>query len=175
MSMKPEEEEFQQLRRLLALKRHEQPPPGYFNDFSRQVITQIIASRPFQDSSTVELLGWEAPWLQRLWTAFETKPWLAGAFGVAVCGLLISGIVYSEKPAPSTTVSVPLVTQPGTEPLVLAGAAPIVRSPLGQPSGLAVSSTEGVATPQNRLSLFQEVNDSPKPWLATPVNFSPGN
>ena len=45
----------------------------------------------------IERLLWEAPWLQRIWAAFEAKPVLAGAFGLAMCGLLISGVIYSEK------------------------------------------------------------------------------
>ena len=97
MSMSQDTENFEQLRRLLALKRHEQPPPGYFNDFSSQVIARIKLGERGEDSAGTGRLFWEAPWLQRIWAAFEAKPVLAGAFGVAVCGLLITGVIYSEK------------------------------------------------------------------------------
>ncbi|PYJ05511.1 MAG: hypothetical protein DME25_08320, partial [Verrucomicrobia bacterium] len=84
--MNPESQDFTQLRRLLALKRHEQPPPGYFHDFSRQVVVRIRAGATGDPESA---MVWEVPWLRRLWAAFETKPILAGAFGVLVCGLLL--------------------------------------------------------------------------------------
>src|SRR5215467_7319885 len=94
--MNPEQENFAELRRLLVIKRYEQPPPRFFNDFSRQVIARIRAGERAEES-IVERLGWEAPWLRRIWSAFENKPLLAGAFGVAVCSLLVSGIIYSER------------------------------------------------------------------------------
>ena len=97
--MSPEQENFDSLRRLLALKRHEQPPPGYFNDFSGQVIARIRAGERADRSGFWESLSWEAPWLQRIWGAFETKPIMAGALGMAVCGLLVSAIALSEKAA----------------------------------------------------------------------------
>src|ERR1051325_6305954 len=96
--MKSEQENFTNLRRLLALKRHEQPPPGYFNSFSRQVMDRIVSGQHLEEDSLAERMLWEAPWLQRLLSACQTKPLLAGAFGVAVCALLVSGVVFSEKP-----------------------------------------------------------------------------
>lgn len=97
MSMSEDTENIEQLRRLLALKRHEQPPPGYFNKFSRQVILRIQAGERGEGTSIFDRFTWEASWLQRIWAALETNPILAGAFGVALCALLISGVVYSDK------------------------------------------------------------------------------
>src|SRR6266404_6801895 len=97
MSMNSEQEDFEELRRLLAIKRHEQPPPGYFHEFSRQVIIRIRAGEKTAAESVFERFIAQAPWLQRLWAGFEAKPILAGAFGVGVCGLLVIGLVSSER------------------------------------------------------------------------------
>ena len=84
--MNQDTENFEQLRRLLALKRYEQPPPRYFNDFSSQVILRIKAGERGEEGAFLERLLWEAPWLRQIWAAFEAKPILAGVCGVAVCG-----------------------------------------------------------------------------------------
>ncbi len=97
MSMNQDTEQFDQLRRLLALKRHEQPPPGYFNAFSRQVIVRIEAGERGEQYNIMVRLFEVAPWLQRVWAAFEAKPALAGAFGLAMCSLLFAGVLFSDR------------------------------------------------------------------------------
>jgi hypothetical protein len=84
-------EDFEKLRKLLKLKRHEQPPPGYFNRFSGLVINRI--------EKEVETGGdWlEAPWLRKLLRTFETSPMVAGLFGATVCGVVIFGITAANQ------------------------------------------------------------------------------
>src|SRR5262245_42358307 len=95
--MNSESENFEQLRRLLALKRHEQPPPRYFVDFSSQVLARIRAEEAGTHRST------EGTWWQRLWTAFEMKQAFAGVFGVAVCAVLVSGMFGAGGNTPSVS------------------------------------------------------------------------
>jgi hypothetical protein len=94
--MSGENDDFQDLRRLLALKRYEQPPPGYFNNFSRNVIAGIRAA---EAASRVPQAGW----FQRFWSALETKPIAAGAFGAAVCAVLLGGFIYSGSTSDTPT------------------------------------------------------------------------
>jgi hypothetical protein len=162
MSMNPEQEKFEDLRRLLALKRHEQPPPGYFQDFSHQVITRIkVGERLDSDTFFERLLG-QAPWLQRLWNGFEAKPIVAGAFGVGVCSLLVVGLISSERIDSSAGV-LPLSAGPS---LATVQSQP-VNSLFDQPAtGLA--STGSIYTAQSRSSIFEEIR---KPHVQA-VNFS---
>ena len=96
--MNENENNFESLRRLLALKRHETPPPGYFNNFSSQVLQRIRAgqadtSANLRRSCLAMRLGW-----QNCCNAFDAKPVFAGAFAGALCLLLLFGIVYAERP-----------------------------------------------------------------------------
>jgi hypothetical protein len=89
---------FLQVRRVLALKRHEQPPPGYFHRFSGDVVARIRAGDRADDKASFAGLLGEAAWLQRVWNFLENKPVVAGLFGAAVCALFLSVFVMSEKP-----------------------------------------------------------------------------
>lgn len=84
--MNPETEQYESIRRLLVLKRHEAPPPGYFDGFSVKVIARIQA----QEMARV------LPWWQRLLSYMEDRPLLAGASGVACCGMLLCGLSLSQ-------------------------------------------------------------------------------
>jgi hypothetical protein len=155
--MSPEQENFEQLRRLLALKRHEQPPPGYFNNFSRQVISRIRAGeRPERESFGARFFG-EVPWLQQLWAALEAKPVLAGVFAVAVCGLLVSGAIYSERAEP-TQAATPLALSPER---LAAGGESLVNHlvPVGVVAVEQVSGMGGIPNWQKPHSLFEEMGE----------------
>ena len=90
-------EDFDQIRKLLALKRHEPPPPGYFNHFSDKVIARIEAQG----------LVMRPSWRQRLFPELDARPVLACAYGLIITGLLVVGLGVSqsldseESPAPT--------------------------------------------------------------------------
>ena len=170
MTMNPEQENFDALRRVLALKRHEQPPPGYFNRFSCQVIGRIKAGERAPDSLW-ERFSLDLSWLERFWTALETKPILAGAFGITICGLITTGFLFSDRS--SGLQSAPItVFAPNANPRpVVQGATPAAGTLFGQLAGFESSGTGSVEGVQVRASLFQEIK--PQSRL---VNFSlPGD
>src|ERR1041385_2800870 len=88
---------FDNLRRLIALKRYEQPPPGYFHHFSAEVIARIKDGEAGADRSAFASLLWDFSWLERLWGALESKPIFAASFGLAACAVLLAGAVLSER------------------------------------------------------------------------------
>src|SRR6201993_3077466 len=92
--MTPDSDNFEQLRKLLVLKRHEVPPPGYFHGFSREVIVRIKAGE-MGEAAGANWWAFEGSWLRRFWGIFEARPILAGGFGVAVCGFFVAGALIS--------------------------------------------------------------------------------
>lgn len=109
------EENFEALQKLLALKRHEVPPPGYFNDFSAKVCARIEAAESSQPAS----------WWHRLLVSFDAKPIVACTYGLALGGLTLFA-VYSasnlgvedvQRPTGegSSLVASPALPHPSTE------------------------------------------------------------
>jgi len=118
--MNENEQDFDGLRRLLALKRHEVPPPGYFENLPNDIRARLRAGEANQAARV------EMPWLLRLLSAFEAKPAFAGAFASALCMLLLGAIVFAERPP--ETVSQPLFQADQTAGVTLAAAAPAEES-----------------------------------------------
>jgi hypothetical protein len=96
--MENQEQDFAQLKQLLALKKYEQPPPRYFNELPGDVISRLRAGRNARMSSA-ERLSQEAPWVVQFWEAITGKPAFAWGFGAAVSALILGGIFLTEKPA----------------------------------------------------------------------------
>ena len=173
--MNEHENNFESLRRLLVLKRHETPPPGYFNYFSRQVLQRIRAGDTGKSANWLEALFAQTPWREKLLQAFDVKPVFASAFAGALCLLLFLGIIYGERPdltsqpflqAATTTAS--LTTASLTDASLTAVTPSLSQST--DPMGI-VSSTDPVFSLQPGASLFGQQNS-----LAQPVSFSlPGN
>ena len=82
--MNSEQENFDALRKLLALKRHEVPPPGYFDHLPRRISTRLHAN---EGAPTV----WEAmvDW-------FRANASLAYAFSMTACGALAVSVIYGS-------------------------------------------------------------------------------
>jgi len=93
------EDNFDTLRRALKLKRHEQPPPGYFTGFSREVISRIRRDGLHTRISALEAVTWEAPWLERVLGWFQARPLYPSLAAMAACLVVIGGVIYSERPA----------------------------------------------------------------------------
>jgi hypothetical protein len=108
------EENFDQLRRLLALKRYEAPPPGFFQNFSGKVMARIEAAE----------LTVAPSWWQKLGFDFNFKPALVCGLGVVVCGLLSAGVLTAMVQTPNQPVA-GLAMEPPVEFAVQA-------SPFGQ-------------------------------------------
>jgi hypothetical protein len=163
--MKENENNFEPLRRLLALKRHETPPPGYFETFSGEVMARIRAGDAGQTDSVARPL----PWLFRLLSAFEAKPAFAGAFASALCMLLLFGIVYAERPdvAPQSL----LQTAPASGPLTVPTSVALNTLPTEQAALIPISSTNPVFDSQSAGSWFASQGAR-----VQPVSFTlPGN
>jgi len=146
MSTKPDPQDFSGLRRLLALKRHEQPPPGYFNHFSREVILRIRSGERASDHGYESWLV--TAWLQRLWSAMENRPALAGAFGACVCAAMLWALVSTENVG---TTSAVIAGESFGGQTSLAHVSP--ANPLGDGMLVGFSSTNGVVA-QPRSALF---------------------
>jgi hypothetical protein len=152
--MSLEQDNFESLRRLLALKRHETPPPGFYNRFPHEVIAQLEALQAGPRAAGSRRQSEAPSWLLRLWEIFEAKPLLAGGFGVVVCSFLIGGMILVSEGSPGVNGNV-LVAGGPTDPVV-------------DTVEKTNASTTGVVSIDNGNSLFDQLG----PLRAEPVSFT---
>jgi len=149
MSMSPESKNLEGVRRLLALKRYEQPPAGYFHGFSRQVIVRIKAGELGNESEASIWSFGAGSVFQRVWATLDARPVFAGAFGVAVCGFFVVGALLSDTGATAAD------NNGSSSPTMVAAQPPVVWT---QGTSDQFSSTVAVAPPnQAKASLFEEI------------------
>jgi len=151
MSMSSDPHEFEAVRRLVALKRYEQPHPRYFNDFSSRVIARIQAGEQLHRESS-GVLSLAPAWVNRLWAALETKPLLAGMAGFGACALVVSGFIASEK----GTFAYDIPQAPGDASALLVEHSAPAPMPEQQATLVSFGSMTGVPTAQPQGSLFEQ-------------------
>jgi len=86
--MNPESNDFETLRKLIALKRHEQPPPGYFSRL------------PDKISARLEREEGRAGFWENLLAQFTFRPAFVYGFSLAALGALTVSVVYSVRVQP---------------------------------------------------------------------------
>jgi hypothetical protein len=169
--MNPSEHNHEDLQRLLKLKRHEVPPPGYFNHFSGDVIARIKAGEAMSSGSFVEYLQDHAPWVFTLVRLFETKPGVVGGLATSLCVLLVFGLVMTEN-TDNNSSSMPTFSASTQAPSVSSPTAMASSNPLlaGSP-GIALS-TNPVTSLQPVATIFGQPAGAP---MFQAASFAPGN
>src|SRR5207237_943257 len=77
---------FQDLRKLLALKRHEVPPPGYYNHLSLKIVSRLERAE----------LEEQRTWWGAFVAKFDARPVLACMYGCVISSLLLAGYRLSQ-------------------------------------------------------------------------------
>ena len=149
MSSSPDN--FERLLRLFALKRYEQPPPRYFAEFHRRVVTRLEREGGLRTG----------PWWRQWAVSWELSPVAACSMGVVACTVLLVGLSYFfwvEPSAPENPVAGNSALPPVATSLTPVGGG--VHSAIGRPelvlggSSNAILNSESSALPFNR-SAFQ--------------------
>jgi hypothetical protein len=154
------------LQRLLGIKRHETPPPAYFERFPSTVIARIRAGEKGEEASFLSILS-EPGWLRRLFGVLEARSALAGAAGIAVCGILLAGLFHSDTTSDATAGLMQLAPATGSFHPVSFEA-----QPLGAPETLSPTTlTNPLAPPSD--SLFKEFDRARTPQSLL-IDFQPG-
>jgi len=76
------DDNFDSLQKVLRVKRYEQPPPRYFNEFSGRVVSRIQSGEG------------RVSWWERF--GFDLRPAFAAGVGMVACGLVVYGVATTE-------------------------------------------------------------------------------
>ncbi len=161
--MQDQSPEFEKLRQLMALKRHETPPPGYFRDFSSRVLSGIERE---------EARAREG-WFSRLASLFQARPAISASFCTATALVLIAATTLFEGDPQEAATGLPRVDQQSSFATLSGPPAPVSAAGLLfvtnlEPAGLALE----VAQPTTNQFLTDSLFGSPSFMRVEPVSFS---
>ena len=80
-------DEFEKLKHLLALKRHEEPPPGYFDRLPGEVRARIARAEANPE-----------PWWRRWLETWDLSPALATSYAAVAVMLVLGGVWLAQQP-----------------------------------------------------------------------------
>jgi hypothetical protein len=92
--MNSDPENFDALRKLMALKRHEQPPPGYFDRLANKIAYRL------EEESEPSL--WE-----KFVAGFTFRPAFAYSFALAAFGALTFSMISAARNQPTMSAQTP--------------------------------------------------------------------
>ena len=168
--MSEKNENFEDLKKLLKLKRYEIPPPGYFNNFSGDVVSRIRAGEAGGQSFFERIQADSGFWGNILFV-FQRKPGLIGGLATSMCLLLLFGVVLLDH-SESGQMATDAVTAEASP------SAPDVSPTLASAISLEPSDTGGIAVNTNPVASLQPVTtfagSSANP-LFQPVGFMPAS
>ena len=164
---------FKQLKQLLKLKRHEIPPPGYFNHFSGDVISRLRAGESGQPEGLIERIQSESSLLAFLLPIFEARPGIIGALATSLCMLLLIGVVWADRPdATLNEIAAVQPSQPTSQ------ADPVLASVVPAAVPLEPAESSGIAVSTNPVTSLQPVasffGSSPNPLFQPAAFMAPG-
>jgi hypothetical protein len=170
--MSEKNDNFQDLKRLLKLKRHEIPPPGFYNHFSDDIMARIRGGES-GGGHILERISSESTFLGAWLRFFEARPGIIGAAATGLCMLLLVAVIlvdHSESGGAAggmlISQAMPAATDASASPTV---ASAVTLAPAADNSGITVS-TNPVSSLQPVASLF---GSQPNP-LFQPVGFTQG-
>lgn len=168
--MNETEQNFEHLKKLLRLKQHEVPPPGYFNNFSGQVVARIRAGEAAKAQSFAERLEGNSSWLANILRIFDAKPGMIGGFATSMCLLLLLTVVFAERSeqAPKNIFATAGAESATPSMAGTAGSAPMLAT-ANVSGGIAVS-TNPVTSIQPVANLFGQ---PPSAGLFQQASFAP--
>lgn len=167
--MSPDAETFAELRQLLALKRHEQPPPGYFDRLPGDIIARL---RESESATTPAVLRPLVQWAQWLLNALEDRAVVPTALSAAACILLVVGLTRS---APSARRSAMRITEPPVDSLYASDQRSTGMALVDRPA--RVASTEGVLPDRSSSGIIRDLCrlQDHRDVSVHPLVYRPGN
>jgi len=164
---------FDRLLKLLVVKRHETPPPGFFDRLPDRIRARIEADQ--------EAPGWLAAW--RRWLNFEWgfKPALAGAMLAAAAGLYLAEVVQNPggsretgpQPSPNYGLAIVPAVVSNSSPRLLADQP---ATPWAAPAPTSLHPHLGTAPPPELFRPGAALPTSPSPATFIPAGVSlPGH